>query len=96
MRFDSINSGKDRSEIFKLARKLKNESQDVIGENCIRGDDGRLVFDQKKLLEAWKTHYNKLFNEEFEWSPNVLSHNEPIQGPLSLSQRKWFVRQLLS
>ena len=79
--FDEINSGRDRSAIFKMARKMKDEARDVVGENCIRGDDGKLIFDQDKLLFSWRSHYEKLLNEEFPWDPDSLTEALPVNGP---------------
>ena len=79
--FSSINTGNDCSAIFKLARRMKNDSRDVVGENCIRGDNGKLVFNNAELLQSWRSHYDRLLNEEFEWDANSLSVVNPVEGP---------------
>ena len=31
--------------------------------------------------KAWLEHYQRLLNAEFDWDPNHLSHELPVEGP---------------
>ena len=79
--FGSINNNSDKNRIFKLAKKLKQNNADIVGEKCIRQDDGKLALTVDDKLEAWKSHYDKLLNEEFPWNVESLSCQSPVQGP---------------
>ena len=48
-KFVSVKDNKEK--IFRLAKQMRTENQDLIGEKCIRDDDGNLSFDDasKKL-----------------------------------------------
>ena len=39
--FEDINN--DRNKIYKLAKRLKRDSSDIIGEKCIHDDNGKLA-----------------------------------------------------
>ena len=60
---------------------MAKTNRDVVGEKCIRNDNGELATtDQEKLL-AWQQHYERLLNEEFNWDEDSLVLNEPNIGP---------------
>ena len=67
-KFASVESNKEN--IFRVAKQMRTENQDVIGEPYI---------DVSKKL-AWKQHYKRLLNIEFPWSQS-LAHINPITGP---------------
>ena len=68
--------------MFKIARKMKGEHVDIVGEKCIRDHDGNLALSDQDKLTAWKAHYyDKLLNEEFPWNNDSLSQESPVQGP---------------
>ena len=70
-----------KNYVFKLAKKLKHENQDVVSENCVRDDSGNLAFSEEARLDAWKCHYNRLLNIEFPWDADSLATTNPVQGP---------------
>ena len=61
--------------------QLKHENMDVINENCIRDDAGKLVTSEKDRLTAWKSYYEHLLNKEFPWNRDELTPQEPVGGP---------------
>ena len=79
--FGCINDNSDKTRIFKLAKKLKHDNADIVGEKCIRKDDGRLALTVDEKLKAWQSHYDKLLNEEFPWNVDSLNDQPPVQGP---------------
>ena len=69
------------TEIFKIARQMKSENQDVVGEKCILDDSGKLcVSDEDKKL-AWEQHYERLSNVEFPWNEDDLPPAPAVHGP---------------
>ena len=79
--FGDINNNSDKNRIFQLAKKLKRENADIVGEKCVRNDEGLLALTIDEKLKAWQAHYDKLLNEEFPWNPDTLSDDPPVQGP---------------
>ena len=59
--------------IFKLAKKIKHENQDVISERCIKNDEIKHITAEEDRLKAWKDHYNHLLNIEFPWESEPLA-----------------------
>ena len=49
-----------QNQIFEEVCSMKSENQDIVGDKCIKDDDGNLAFDDKSKLTAWKSHYKKL------------------------------------
>ena len=79
--FGSINNNSNKNRIFKLAKKLKQDNADIVGEKCVRNDEGLLALTVDEKLKAWQSHYDKLPNEEFPWNADTLSDDPPTQGP---------------
>ena len=77
-KFASVKYNKEN--IFPVAKQMRTENQDVIREKCIRGDDGNLSLDDAPNKLAWKQHYERLLNIEFQWSQN-LPHVDPVADP---------------
>jgi len=36
-----------KNHVLKLARKMKSENQDIVGEKCIRNDQGKIACDDE-------------------------------------------------
>ena len=71
-RFIEINTEEDCNKIFKLAKKLKVDITDIIGDNCVKDKDDNLVLGDKKRLPVWKAHYEQLLNVEFDGDDRYL------------------------
>ena len=67
-------------DIFKIAKQMRKNNQDIIGEKCVKDDSGRLTINDSDKRNAWRQHYERLLNEEFPWNSDDLS-NFPISGP---------------
>ena len=71
-------------KLFRLAKQMRKENQDVVGEKCVRDDEGCLSFSDADKKKAWKQHYEKLLNVEFPWSEENLSAVSPVLGPANI------------
>ena len=69
------------SEIFEIARQMKRENLDVVGDKSIYDDEGNFCVGIKDKRRAWEQHYNRLCNEEFPWNEELLPPAPPVQGP---------------
>ena len=65
-------SSEINEEAYRIAKQMKRENQDVVGEKCIGDDTDNPTFDESKR-RAWKEHYEQLLNVEFPWSKEDLS-----------------------
>ena len=77
--FASIEKGDEN--ILHIAKQMKKENQDVVGECCIRDDRGNLALSTEDKARAWKDHYEHVLNVEFSWSFDDLPEAEPVLGP---------------
>ena len=71
-------------KVFRIAKQMMRENQDVMGKKCVKNDEGELVLTPKAKKAAWKQHYEGLLNVEFPWNPEELSDEPPTQGPALL------------
>ena len=79
--FSSINNNSDKTRIFKIAKRLKQDNVDIVGEKCVRNNDGNLALTIDDKLKTWQSHYQKLLNIEFLWDTESLSEEAPVEGP---------------
>ena len=69
-----------KGNVFRLAKQLVSKNRDV-SASCVKGDDGKIVVEEDKLMEVWRAHYDKISNEEFAWDRNGLTNVSPLCGP---------------
>ena len=79
--FASINNYSDKNRIFKMAKRLKRDNVDVVGEKCVRNDDGKLTLTVDDKLKAWQPHYQKLLNVKFPRNAANMSEEASVQVP---------------
>ena len=66
--------------VFRIASQMRKTNQDVVGDKCIRNDDGELSVSDDAKKQTWKEHYERLLNVEFPWDPSHLVQEDPIPG----------------
>ena len=64
-KFSQLESSDGKKFIFKLANRMKRENQDIVGDKCVKNDEGCLMYNDSAKLKAWKSHYERLLNVEF-------------------------------
>ena len=80
-KFSNLDDNDKLSYVFKTARKMKGENQDIVGDKCVKDDDGNIAYDDDSKLKAWRQHYQRLLNVEFDWNEEDLSPVSPVEGP---------------
>ena len=68
-------------DVYRLAKQMCRDNQDVMGEKPVKNNAGQLSLDEESKKEAWKEHYERLLNVEFPWNPEDLSEESPVEGP---------------
>ena len=68
-------------DVYGLAKQMRRDNQDVMGEKPVKNDAGQLSLDEEAKKEAWREHYERLLNVEFPWNPEDLSEESPVEGP---------------
>ena len=79
--FASINNESDKNRIFKMTKRLKGDNNDVVGERCVKNDDGKLTLTVDDKLKAWQSHYQKVLNVEFPWNAVNMCGETSVEGP---------------
>ena len=62
------------SEIFRIARQMRDENQDIVGENCVFNDAGDLCIKDKDKMLAWDLKSSQIEKEEEK--PWIQSHRQ--------------------
>ena len=86
---DVLRREDQRNEVFKIAKQMKKTNQDVVGEKCIRNDEGNLASTEEEKKLAWKSHCEKLLNTEFDWDRDSLSEVHAVEGPAMQIKKEW-------
>ena len=70
------------SEVYRLANQFRRENTDVVGDKPVKNDAGEMLMSDDSKQKAWLEHYQRLLNIEFDWDPDHLSYQPPVEGPL--------------
>ena len=70
-----------KGNVFRVAKQLMRKNRDVVGANCVKDYEGKVVAEDSRLLEVWRAHYDRISNEEFTWDANGLTHVSPVCRP---------------
>ena len=56
-------------------------SSDVVGDKPVKNNAGEISMSEDSKQKAWLEHYQWLLNVEFDWDPDHLSYQPPVEGP---------------
>ena len=88
-----------KGTVFRVAKQIVKKNQDVVGGGCVKDTEGKIVFEEEKLMEVWRAHYDKLSNEEFPWNRDTLTEVNAVSGPsekISFEEVKAAVKKMRS
>ena len=68
------------SDIFSLAKQMRKENVDVVGDKPVKNDAGEMSMSEEAKQNVWAEHYERLLNVEFDWDPDHLSNEPPLEG----------------
>ena len=69
------------SEVYRFANQFRSENTDVVGDKPVKNDAGEMSMSKDSKQKAWLEHYQRLLNTEFDWDPDHLSYQPPVEGP---------------
>ena len=69
------------SELYCLANQFRKENADVVGDEPVKNYAGEMSMSDDLKQKAWSEHYQRLLNAEFDWDPNHLSDESPVEEP---------------
>ena len=50
-----------------MAKQMVKERQDITGLNCFKGASGKVIVDDKEIIDSRREYTEKLMNKENEW-----------------------------
>ena len=68
-------------QVYHLANQFRRENADVVGDKPVKNDAGEMSMSKDSKQKAWLEHYQRLLNVEFDWDPDHLSYQPPVEGP---------------
>ena len=93
VKFRNLRSNDQRSLLFKEARRVKGENQDIVGDKCMRDDDGNLVVDeQKNIIPEKHILRDSSMKSSLGFLMNLLTKG-PLQVHPCLLENIWYFRQ---
>lgn len=60
---------------------MKDTNKDVVGDKCVRDQNGNLALSDSDKLKVWQKHFETLLNVEFEWDATSLTDTPTTEGP---------------
>ena len=79
---ESLEASYDKGEVFRVVKQMEKRNRDVTGVGCIRNASGKIAMEEAELREVWRSHYEKLSNEEFDWDRDSLGEKRVVSGPI--------------
>jgi len=68
----NLNHPNHQNEIFRIAKHMVKERQDITRSNCLKVVSGKRSVDKKGIKDSWKEYMEKLMDEENEWDHRIL------------------------
>ena len=60
---------------------MRKENVDVVGDKPVKNDTGEMSMSKEAKQNAWAERYERLLNVEFDWDPDHLSNEPPLEAP---------------
>jgi hypothetical protein len=78
---EKLEEGDGKGNMFRVVKQMVAKNRDVVGDGCIKDEDGKVVVDQDRLKDVWRRYFEKLLNEEFDWDRDSLEAGHAVSGP---------------
>jgi hypothetical protein len=78
---EKLEEGDGKGNVFRVVKQMVAKNRDVVGDGCIKDEDGKVVVDQDELKDVWRRYFEKLLNEEFDWDRDSLEAGHAVSGP---------------
>ena len=65
--------------MFKIAKQMRNDRQDISGTNYIKDEDGNILTEGGDVANRWKRYFDGLLNSE---NPSIFEDTPATEGPI--------------
>ena len=74
-----LNSNSGRLKMFKIAKQMRNDRQDICGTNFIKDEEGDILTASGDVADRWKRYFEGLLNSE---NPSIFEDTPATEGPI--------------
>ena len=67
---------------------MAKSRQDVVGVNCVKDANAKVLVENDQVKEEWRKYMEKLLNEENTWDSSTNCEN--VEGPYELLEEMRF------
>jgi hypothetical protein len=61
-----------KGKLHRVIKQLVRKNKTVVGGGCLKDEKGGIVMEEERIKEMWRSHFEKVSNEEFEWDRDSL------------------------
>ena len=79
---ENVENEDGKGRVFKMLKQMKAKNKDVTGGGSIRDSSGLILVAEEKINKRWRSHFEKLSNEEFDWKRDDLDNDNMVYGPM--------------
>ena len=72
--------GINPNNVLRFVRKMTIDCTDLVGQRCMRENDGTLYFSEKDRAKLWRAYISQIMNEENEW--NEIVDADTVKGAI--------------
>ncbi|XP_047984785.1 uncharacterized protein LOC125225222 [Leguminivora glycinivorella] len=66
--YNHLESPQGQKDLYRIARERERNARDINHMKCMKDEAGKILTDDKSIRERWKNYFNKLMNEENDWT----------------------------
>jgi hypothetical protein len=78
---EALDKEECKGKLFRAVNQMARKNRVVVGGGCLKDGNGRIVTEEDEIKEMWRSHYEKVSNEEFQWDSDSLSQ-DCVSGPI--------------
>ena len=76
-----INTDEGKKNIFKIAKQMKEESQDLLKMCCVKDTNGNVVSKPEEVKQRWREYMSGIVNVENDWDHDTSCYE--VEGPVT-------------
>jgi len=78
---EMVDKESEKGTVFRIVKQIVGKNRDVVGAGCVKGTDGKTVTGEDEVKDRWKSYFEKLLNEEFDWNKDKLIEADKVNVP---------------
>ena len=89
---NELESTAGKNNVYRVAKHMAKFRQHVVGVNCVKDANGKVLVENDQVKEEWKNYKKKLLNEENTWDNAIVCEN--VEGHCELIRRDGILKAL--